>query len=1182
MNSEASAADPLDQLAESFLARLRAGEHPALSEYEVRHPELAADIRELFPALVVMEQGRKCAEERPTPNPGQMSEKPLPQKLGEYRLLRQIGRGGMGVVYEAWQESLGRHVALKVLPFNTLIQPEHLERFRREARAAARLHHTNIVPVFGVGEDQGIHYYAMQFIHGQGLDAVLEEVRRLRNRKQEGTGHAALATTVAQAIVSGRFADSPKTQHAAAGDVTFLRPGPADSAMPPGSGGEPCPGDGSAASRLNLQGEGRYFVSVASIGQQAAEALEYAHRQGVVHRDVKPSNLLLDTAGRVWISDFGLAKADDSDALTQPGAIPGTLRYMAPERFQGQADARSDVYGLGMTLYELLTLRPAFADANQGALVDQIARQEPPSPRKLSPRIPRDLETIVLKAMAKEPEQRYSTAGELAEDLGCFLADRPIRARRTPWRERAWRWCRRNRLAASLLASVAFLLVTAALGATLAAWWLKEEAEDTRRHLLKTQEAEKEATRQLYRALLDQVRANRRSRRLGQRFDTLSILKRASRMARQLELPEKAFLELRNETIAALALADLRVARTWDESCHGVSFDAAWKLYARTDLQGNVSVRRVADGEQLHRFPTPNSRVAWLRLSPDGRYLGVAYANEQIRVWPLGGKQPALVLDDRAWGVGGFRSDSRQLDSLHFVYQQPGGSITVFDLRAKATIRRLPACPRAHRIAIHPKGGKIALALIGAPREQVRDLETGKLLWQVSVSAGPMPWVAWHPDGQVLAVVAGDRVIRLWDVAANKPTALLEGIKGLGNTVLFNHRGTLLASSGWDGILRLWEVPSGQLLVRTHGVTEAVAFSPDDRFLATRQADGRLRLWEIAPALEYRSLAWDPPGLAPGAVSSDNRLLAVGAQRGADLWDLHTGKRLPRVDGLPGPNHVLLEPSGALITNAPHGVFRWPVQREPGTELLRVGPPQRLSLPGTDHAIARSADGRALAVVNTIHGTVLHADQPDKPIPLGPHADARYVAVSRDGEWVATGGFGHPGGAKVWEARTGTLTKDLPVGPFCQVLFSPDGKRLLTTGGAYPGQIRLWKVGSWTEVPLEQVVSGRNPSFSPGGRILAVEVGTGVIRLLDPKNGKEYARLEDPHQHRAQAPSFTSDGSRLVAPTWDGPSIHVWDLRLIRRRLAEMHLDWDLPAYDAPSPSENGPPLSIQVRKAGP
>jgi serine/threonine-protein kinase len=217
-------------------------------------------------------------------------------------------------------------------------------------------------------------------------------------------------------------------------------------------------------SSLNLHEERRYFAGVAVIGQQAAEALAYAHGQGIVHRDIKPSNLLLDIEGRLWIADFGLARADDSEALTRTGDIVGTLRYMAPERFHGQADAKSDVYGLGITLYELLALRPAFEQANRGALVQQIAHLEPLRLRNLDPRIPRDLETIVLKAMAKEPEHRYATAAALAEDLRRFLTDQPIHARRTSWCERVWRLCRRNPLVASLATFVAFLLLVIAGG----------------------------------------------------------------------------------------------------------------------------------------------------------------------------------------------------------------------------------------------------------------------------------------------------------------------------------------------------------------------------------------------------------------------------------------------------------------------------------------------------------------------------------------------------------------------------------------------------------------------------------------------------------------------------------------------------------------------------------------------
>jgi WD40 repeat protein len=205
---------------------------------------------------------------------------------------------------------------------------------------------------------------------------------------------------------------------------------------------------------------------------------------------------------------------------------------------------------------------------------------------------------------------------------------------------------------------------------------------------------------------------------------------------------------------------------------------------------------------------------------------------------------------------------------------------------------------------------------------------------------------------------------------------------------------------------------------------------------------------------------------------------------------------------------------------------------------------------------------------------VRHADQPDRLIPLGPHTGAYFVAVSPDGQWVATGGQGHPGGAKVWEARTGKLVKDLSVvGPFCRVVFSPDGKCLLTSAGITP-QIRVWQVGSWAEVPFKEPLKGASPAFSPDGKLLVVETGTGVARLLDPKTGKEYARLEDPSQDRANEFSFSPDGTKLVSATGDGHCLHVWDLRAMRRRLAKMGLDWDLPAYRAEEIPWDAAPLS--------
>ena len=400
-----------------------------------------------------------------------------PAGLGDYLILREIGRGGMGVVYEAVQQSLGRHVALKVLPNQSLAGSSHLERFQLEARAAARLHHTNIVPVFGVGSQEGVHYYAMQFIQGQGLDEVFEELRRLRSGRIENAqpgkpGEADAARPLTQAtalgLLTGRFDaggaqavdTNPDSRSHSPADLAATV-AESDGPAPASSRSDVSSGSGSSA-HVTLSGshaETQYYRSIARLGSQVADGLAHAHSLGILHRDIKPSNLLLDARGTVWVTDFGLAKAEGTEALTHTGDIVGTLRYMAPERFDGWSDPRSDVYSMGVTLYELLTLQYLFQEPNRAKLIDRVMHDAPVSPRKVDKKVPRDLETIILKAIAKEPAQRYASAEQMAEDLRRFLADKPVQARRSSPTEQAWRWCRRNpALAATSALAVAGLV----------------------------------------------------------------------------------------------------------------------------------------------------------------------------------------------------------------------------------------------------------------------------------------------------------------------------------------------------------------------------------------------------------------------------------------------------------------------------------------------------------------------------------------------------------------------------------------------------------------------------------------------------------------------------------------------------------------------------------------------------
>ncbi|MBL8840341.1 MAG: serine/threonine protein kinase [Planctomycetes bacterium] len=385
--SGAAERDPVEALVEEYFDRRRRGEPVALDSFARRAAAREEEFRSLVETFELLESAASGA-----PRSGGASARALAagDRLGRFRLIRPIGRGGMGVVWEAFDEELQRTVALKLLPGVASLDPRDVERFRREALAAARLHHPRIVPIHAVGEAGGTHWIAMQFIAGESLE------RRLRRSAE------------------GRAADELPAAPAAA---------PLDA------------------------------VAIARHGAALADALAYAHGEGILHRDVKPSNVLLDESGAAWITDFGLAKADGSDSITRTDELVGTPRYMAPEAFAGWADPRTDVWGLGATLYEALARRPAFDGGDRARLLKQIHDVEPPALRRLDPALPRDLATIVHKCLQKEPAARYASARELAEDLERCVAGRPIRARPPSLAYRAALVLRRHPVAAALLAA---------------------------------------------------------------------------------------------------------------------------------------------------------------------------------------------------------------------------------------------------------------------------------------------------------------------------------------------------------------------------------------------------------------------------------------------------------------------------------------------------------------------------------------------------------------------------------------------------------------------------------------------------------------------------------------------------------------------------------------------------------
>lgn len=437
MNTIASSKqDLVVQLAEDFVEKHRRGEFPSLDEYRVKYPELATEVESLIEALLLMEKlGSKQSHRN------KISTADIPEQLGEYQLIRELGRGGMGVVYEAVQVSLNRHVALKVLPKQALSNVILKERFLREARTAASLHHSHIVPVHGVGEQDGICYFVMQLIDGISCDHILRLLHTHHHGKQS-TEHALLHTrksgfTQADTVESDEQRDK------------------------------------SCQNWIVLSFNDR-CREVARIGLDIAEALAYAHQQGVLHRDIKPGNIIIDRNNHPWLNDFGLARPMDDSNLTASGQVVGTLRYLPPERFDGLSGVEGDIYSLGLTLYELITCEMPYSTTDQAKLVKLIHDETPTSLLTLQPTVSADLNTIIMKCLAKNPNERYRLASELAHDLRAWLAGEPILARPLRWWEKAGRWVKSNPLVASLL-SLIFLLLTAGLLTSSYLWWQAEQ-----------------------------------------------------------------------------------------------------------------------------------------------------------------------------------------------------------------------------------------------------------------------------------------------------------------------------------------------------------------------------------------------------------------------------------------------------------------------------------------------------------------------------------------------------------------------------------------------------------------------------------------------------------------------------------------------------------------------------------